>query len=544
MDLSNRILEYTRFLVSVRSETATDQEVAMGEAMLEAIKKISYFNDFERMTGLKDLEHDPLNRAIAWGLYFDPDNTNTVVLVNHFDTVDTWDYKELREISIKPNKLMEKIKSIGLNKECLKDLASGHWMFGRGTADMKGGAAIQLAVMENHINNKQSGSILFLSVPDEETLSTGMRQAVKLMNELKVEHNLNYKLLIDSETHVREEDDRPVIYKGSIGKIMPTVFVKGVRAHAGNVYQGLNPIAIASEIVRDIELNQELCDEYKGEKTPGPTWLYLRDNKKGYDVSLPESAYAYLNILTFSSSPQKILNQVKEIAKESFSKNLKRYGDAYVNHYNKKPDNLWPNQVYLFSELFQKLESEQGKSFIKDWNDYLEEVNKKIVNGEVNMPKATGLLSEFLANKINNTDPVVIIALAPPYYPHVILDYIDDIDKEVNMLETKLKEYIKKEFNNDLKVKNFYTGISDMSYSSLFNAKEVIGFIEPNMPLWGQLYDMPLELMAKLQIPSINLGPWGKDLHMMSERIYLPDLLYNTPKIMDKTIQLTLKEDV
>jgi len=544
MDLSSSILEYTRLLVNVRSETATDQEILMGETMLKAIKMIDYFNHNEEMCGLEKLENDPLERAVAWGLYLDSNNTNTVILINHFDTVDTWDYKDLRDLSIKPKELMKEIKELGLNRESMKDLVSGHWMFGRGTADMKGGAAIQLSVLKHHINQNESGSILYLSVPDEETLSMGMRHSVKLLNKLKEKYNLNYKLLIDSETHVREEDDRPVLYKGSIGKIMPTVFVKGVRAHVGNVYQGLNPIAIASEIARDIELNQDLCDNYKGEKTPGPTWLYLRDGKKSYDVSLPENAFAYLNILTFSSSPKEILRKIKDIAKDAFSKSLERYKKGYESYYNKPLEKTWENKVYLFSELYEKLVTKQGKTFINEFNDYKNEVKKQIIDNEINMPKATGLLCEFLTNKIKGTDPLVVIALAPPYYPHVILDYINDLDKDVENLEKSLSEYIKLEYDQDLMVKNFYTGISDMSYASLADAKDVMGFIEPNMPLWGSVYEIPLDLMDKLQIPSINLGPWGKDLHMMSERIYLPDLLYNTPKIMNKTIQLILKGDV
>src|SRR6056297_3297929 len=147
MDLKSRILEFTRLLVSVGSETSTKQEVAMGETMLEAIKKISYFDNNEKMSGLEYVEDDPLERAVAWGLYLDKNNTNTVILVNHYDTVDTWDYKGLKDISIKPKELRKQIKELGLNKETLKDLASGDWMFGRGTADMKGGSAIQLAVM-------------------------------------------------------------------------------------------------------------------------------------------------------------------------------------------------------------------------------------------------------------------------------------------------------------------------------------------------------------------------------------------------------------
>lgn len=544
MSLADRILEITYSLVNVRSETATVQEQAMGQVMLDSIKKINYFSANKDMCGLEFVENDSLKRAVAWGLFLDKDNTNTIVMVNHYDTVDTWDYKELRDLSIYPRKLVKDIKKLGLNEECLEDLASGDWMFGRGTADMKGGAAVQLAIMEDHIHNEESGSLLFLSVPDEETLSAGMRQAVKLLARLKDEYNLNYKLLIDSETHVRLDDNQPVLYRGSIGKIMPTIFVRGVRAHVGNVYQGLNPIAIAADIVSSIELNQDLCDDYQGEKTPGPTCLYLRDGKKSYDVSLAENAYAYMNILTFSSSPEKLLTQIKDISKTAFNESLDRYRKAYFNHYRYDATEVWDNTVYLFSELFAQLEEEQGEEFLSSWEEYLTDINEKISNNEIDMPRATGFLSEFLVNRLKHTNPVVVVALAPPYYPHVILDNIKDLDIDIAHLESNLQKYVREEFNQELMVKNFYTGISDMSYASLADVSEVIGFIEPNMSLWGSNYTIPLDLMAKLQIPSINLGPWGKDLHMMSERVYLPDLLYNTPKIMKAAKKYIFKENI
>ncbi len=541
MNLADRIKEITLELVGIRSETATEEEVNIAHAMLEQIKKMQYFRKHPEHCGLEPIEEDGLGRFVVWALYPDPENSKTAVMINHTDTVDTRDYKHLRPLATCPAELKRHIHELGLPEEVLRDLASGDWLFGRGTADMKGGAAIELAVMEEHIASRRSGSLLFLAVADEENLSAGMRQAAYLLTRLKDKYHLEYELLIDTETHVRLDPEKPVLYRGSIGKLMPAIYVRGVRAHVGNVYQGLNPIGIMAYIIQKLELAKELKDSFKGEETPGVTFLYARDSKETYDVSLPEDAYSYLNVLTFSMSPQKVLEEVIRLSREAFAAFLDYYYVQYRAYYQREPEEAWLPEVYTFAEIFEHIKSVQGEEFKQAWNNYLQEIAREIQENKINMPDATGKLTRFLVNRLDHSRPVVVIALAPPYYPHVSLDYIPNLSESVAGLDEYLRQELAALSGEELDIRHFYTGISDMSYAALADAREVMGFIEPNMPLWGSLYSIPLDLINNLQIPSINLGPWGKDLHMMSERVYLPDLLINTPLMIQKTLRYILE---
>lgn len=45
------------------------------------------------------------------------------------------------------------------------------------------------------------------------------------------------------------------------------------------------------------------------------------------------------------------------------------------------------------------------------------------------------------------------------------------------------------------------------------------------------------EDMTQLSMPVLNLGPWGKDLHKTTERVYGPDVFYRIPKIMIELIE-------
>jgi arginine utilization protein RocB len=186
------------------------------------------------------------------------------------------DFKLLKDYAFSPvelrNELM-KIKHL-LSKDAQKDLEDGTFLFGRGVCDMKGGGSIQMALIKRYSQIKNfKGNIILLAVPDEENLSAGMRAAVKLLDELKEKYNLNYRLMINSEPHQRKNYQQGIFSVGSVGKIMPFIYVRGVLAHAGKVFEGFNPINIMSSIVRKTELNMDLSDVVGDEASPPPTWL-------------------------------------------------------------------------------------------------------------------------------------------------------------------------------------------------------------------------------------------------------------------------------
>ena len=113
------------------------------------------------------------------------------------------------------------------------------------------------------------GNLLLLSLPDEENLSAGMRAATLLMKDLKARFGLDYRLMINTEPHTRLEPGTGVLYEGSLGKIMPLVYVKGQAAHVSQIFNGFNPLLLLAEIVRRTELNPDFL-ETSGASRPCP----------------------------------------------------------------------------------------------------------------------------------------------------------------------------------------------------------------------------------------------------------------------------------
>lgn len=76
-----------------------------------------------------------------------------------------------------------------------------------------------------------------------------------------------------------------------------------------------------SEIVRRTELNMDFSDVVGGESAPPPTWLYFKDSKKQYDVSMPLSASGCFSILTLNQQPADVMAMCGIFARNP----LKRY---------------------------------------------------------------------------------------------------------------------------------------------------------------------------------------------------------------------------
>ncbi len=532
--------------VKAESFTNTINEKKAERFFLDYFSTVSYFSNTPESYGTYKIEDDTFDRAVCYA-FLKGRGKDTIVFVHHNDTVGVEDFKLLKDYAFSPAQLKAQLMKIKdtFNKDVQKDLEEDSFLFGRGVCDMKGGGSIQIALLKRYSELKSfNGNIVLIAVPDEENLSAGMRSAVKLLNELKEKHNLNYRLMINSEPHQRKDHSNGVFSEGSVGKIMPFIYVRGFLAHAGKVFEGLNPIHIMSKVVRKTELNMDFSDIVGNEAAPPPTWLYLKDGKGQYDVSMPLSIKGCFSILTLNQTPQSILQKVKVICEESFDEVIDDMNNSYRRF--AKATNLplkylpWETKVVNFQELYNEAEAAYGEKFTKKYIVKIAELEHKIKSNKITMIDSNFELIEFIYGYIDDILPRIVYGLIPPYYPNVANLYFEDLDPSVKNLSSKLNEFTEREFNQTYTTEYFYTGISDLSYTSIQHSDEVLHALEESMPLLGNFYDIPVDLIEKISMPCINIGPWGKDLHKMTERVSKEDLFIRTPKIINEAISLIL----
>ena len=438
--------------------------------------------------------------------------------MGHHDVVSTEVYGALAQLATEPEALAQELARVDLPEEAACDLASGEWLWGRGTCDMKGGTAAQLAVLESYAQAPEAGSILFISVPDEEAFSVGMRSCLPLLKDLRDRYGLEYEVALNCEPN-SVENDKQIIYSGSVGKMLPVVLVQGKSVQIGSYAQGVNPVAVLAEIICATEADYKISDTLGEESTVPPVWNFARDLKPGYDFSLPRRGAGYCNLLTFSKTPAQIMEWFVGKCNQGAQTAMAKQGCGHSL------------EVLTFGELLEIAKERAG--FEAFYNELQVQMTKKLQVEQLDFPSITLWAMEAVLDFTAIDYPVVITAFAPPYYPALNSGKLvgDSFKNVVSFVNTLLP----------VKCKEYFMGISDCSYLGMdaeFDSKALAA----NMPCWGKLYSYDMEALAQLQIPFLLLGPWGKDLHQRTERVHIESLGVVLPKVLQEVCAYVWRE--
>ena len=541
------IKEFLYGYMKVESFTFSSNERLVEDFLRKWFESVPYFKEHPDLCGAYEIQGDPLSRKVMYGMVRGRGN-KAVVLIHHYDVVGIEDFKLLKDYAFSPDELGEKLKEIkeSLPKDAREDLVSGDWLFGRGGCDMKGGGSIQWTLLKKYSElDDFEGNVIVIAVPDEENMSAGMRGAVPLLAELKDRYNLDYRMMINSEPQQRKSADEGIFSEGTVGKIMPFVYVRGYLSHVGKVFEGFSPVNLMSEIVRRTDLNMDFTDAVAGESSPPPTWLYLKDSKTVYDVSMPLSMAGCLSVLTLNQTPMSIISRLKSICEESFDKVLGEMHASYDRFCAvAKPvakDLPWKPCVMSFMELYNEALRDHGDAFKKAYEAELEVLTAKLTSGDTNIIECNFELVEKVFEYVDDLSPRVIYGLVPPYYPNVSNYFYEGLGerKEITPL---LNEFTMKEFGERYTNEYFFTGICDLSFSGFSggSSENVTAALKEYMPLFGKYYDIPFDALEKISMPCINIGPWGKDFHKLTERVLKRDLYERTPRILDHAVEWLL----
>jgi arginine utilization protein RocB len=545
-NLNKKIERLTLELAETRSVVGTKGENNISKKVYEKFMEMEYFKQNPGMVKYVDAIEDPLKRKSVLAMVKGEKglSNKTLVLIGHTDTVGISDYGNLKEYATNPLELIEKLKDITLPKDALKDLESGEYLFGRGIFDMKCGVATLMTIIEDISNDVENfkGNLVFAAVCDEEGNSAGMLSVVPELIRLKENEGFDYLALIDTDYSAPrfEGDNTRYVYVGTVGKLMPSFYIVGSEAHGGDPFRGIDPNHISSAIVEEMDFNTKYCDEAEGEFTVPPISLRQQDLKPEYSVQTARSSYLYFNFGTHSSTPDQMMDRLIDGATLAFQKVVDNLNEEYKKYcefnnfpYAKLP---WKSRVISYEELYSLVEKEKPEELeilIKDLN------NKLLGNPEVDEREFALKTVEKIHKLWSDKNPVVVVYYSPPYYPHIYVEGSSPLEKK--LLDAINHVVENTESNYEVKVKKFYPYISDLSYGAAPREEGAIDSLKNNMPGFGSKYILPIEKMQELNLPVVNIGPFGKDAHKFTERLE-KDYSFNVaPKLVYETIVNLLK---
>ncbi|MEH7346033.1 M20/M25/M40 family metallo-hydrolase [Bacillus sp. JJ1532] len=519
-------------VVSWKSMTLTEGECEFPVKLLAKLQELDYFTHHPDHLRLDNAD---LGRRFLTALYKHPEASETIVLISHFDTVNTEEYGDIEPLAYQPEALTKLLheRINDLPEDAKQDLLSGEYLFGRGTMDMKMGLVMHMSLIEKASIEQWPINLLLLTVPDEEVNSSGMRAAVNKLLELKEQHKLTYKLFLNGEPVFTQEpgDRKYYVYSGTIGKIMPSALFYGKETHVGEPLSGITAPYIASFLTQQMEWNSGFQESVLGEKTPLPVTLQQKDLKLEYSTQTPYRAAALYNVFLMKKNASEIMNLFEEVAQEAARACNEAYKKICLGQGVAPVGEV---RVLRYEELLKYAIGKIGA-------EHVEEIKRNILaNKDWDDREKSLRIADALIIQCQELTPAMVLLYAPPYYPA--------INSSEDELVKKCVDYVKEEglqkFNLPVHQIHYFNGICDLSYVNYKDEGEGWTAFVTNTPVWGESYSIPFEGMKLLDAPVLNVGPFGKDAHKRTERVHMKSAFEEVPAIVEGMIKMMVHEKV
>lgn len=542
------VLALTKQLVNIESIVNTDGEKIIADSLFTLISSFPYFAAHPSHVRMEQTRNDTNERynVLAFVKGTKGKSNRTIILMGHMDTVGIDDFNQLKDVACSPDELMEALKSEDLPSSARDHLQSGEWLFGRGILDMKSGVASNLYLLKYYSQypDKLDGNIVFLAECDEEDGSNGVLSALKIFQAWKEEHGFDYVGAINADfvSPRYEGDTNRYTYKGTVGKLLPSFFITGAETHVGSCFEGLDPNFIAAELTRQIDYNPDLCNEANGETTVPPVSLKQTDLKPSYTVQTALAAYVYYNFFIHSWTPKDVLIKLKEQASIAFDHALAAFDERYRKYCERSGEpyrNIpWRSRVYTFEEMEQTLIKENGNAYVNHMASFKQLLMQDSdLDTRMFAAKVVEEAWKWMADK----SPAIILFYSSLYSPRIELTGKTDKEEALIHALEQAVEQVQPEYPHPIVTRNFFPYISDMSFVALSDDEDGIRAVSDNNPGWGTKHFVDYSDIRKLNVPVINIGPYGVDAHKKLERMEMAYSLDIVPNITNLVIQGLLK---
>lgn len=433
-----------------------------------------------------------------------------VLQFGHVDTVGVADFGPLRHLAFDPVALTRRVADGALGQELAVLAQSGAWLFGRGTLDMKAGLAASLAVLERFARRGERGHLLVAFTSDEEAGSHGIHALTEFLGPYLEAEGLELVGIVNTDA----TGPRPGLagprdrfaYAGSVGKLLPCAYVRGVPSHVGEPETGLDPDVVLAELTRRVVYAERLRDGAGHERTAHPVSLGARDDKGSYDVQTPLSATGCYNVLYVERSPGDVLTALHGIAEEAVAAAQATLRAAF----GQAPE----IRVYTFAELLARARA-QGIPF--------DAARALGAAGETTGPAPRIRAVQDLADAVLGREPAVVLFVGSALIPKVA-----SAGAGLAALQGVLARHAARS-GNVYHLGRFFPLISDLSFVARSPDWQDPA-IPANDPLGG-LADRPTG--PALACDAVFMvGPHGEGAHRVDERLFVPYSFEDVPELL------------
>ncbi len=269
----------------------------------------------------------------------------------------------------------------------------------------------------------------------------------------------------------------------------------------------------------------------RGEVTVPPISLKQKDFKPEYTVQTALASQVYYNVFSHGKGPEEVLSAFEKIVSDSYEEALdlldsryRKYCELAGIHYTPLP---WKKNIFRFEELCQEVQK-KNPDFLKELAAFKEQLHER--EPEKDLREFNHEVVQFVWDKRADSSPGIVVYFASVLIPPIEIK--GETENEKRLLESVREALEATEVPEDVSIvqRYFYPYISDASFMAVGLNDQYEAYIQ-NMPSWGYKYTHPFEKIEKINVPVINIGPHGKDGHMLTERVDKEHTFKRVPEI-------------
>ncbi len=434
----------------------------------------------------------------------DSPSKGTVILTGHYDVVDTADFGSLENLAFSPLEYTEALKRLSPGKEAEQDLKSGDYLFGRGVMDMKCGLAVEMALLAEASSSPSAlgVNLLFLAVPDEEVGSAGMRAAVPMLSRLQDDKGLNFlgALLTEPGNAGAPGEEGEFIFLGAVGKLMPFFYCVG-KGSPGELFRGFNA---------SLWRPTYCClwgEPRPSERSKGRPRLPCLSFHEGYPGRLFRDTSRQGCGFFQPADPGEDSGGSHPRDEKDSRRGLQRSVDQIrtsASEMGEDFDGREP-EVLTFEEFASRTAAAVGGDVKGRIRDLVDAMDPTLDDRQ----RSLELVSEMLSWAPTST-PMIITGFLPPYYPHRMNRGESEGDLRAIRVAEKVIEAAKSRFGIDIRAREYFAGICDLSYMGFRGSSFDVLCMASNTPGWGSVYRLALKELLGLDIPVLTWALPGR----------------------------------
>jgi arginine utilization protein RocB len=140
----------------------------------------------------------------------------------------------------------------------------------------------------------------------------------------------------------------------------------------------------------------------------------------------------------------------------------------------------------------------------------------------IDLPEFSRRIVELCWSHSGLSGPAAVVSFGSLYYPPAHVTGSNKRQARLRQAVLKHTPAVAEASGTTIGIQPFFPGISDMSFLGGTPTPEEVAVMAANTPAYGTRIRFDYTVMGALDLPTINVGPWGRDYHQRTERVNMP----------------------